>query len=878
MRFLSRFLITARPTPQKIEFLCNQLKLTPEQVEMCIECDPSPNQTDFIQWLARMLSKGQIRLPEDTEQIREQLELFNKLKKAPGFQGNKDINSYTPGTLFEAIENNRGNFSKKEQNRDKIREGAKVIAKEGDLLIYKVWKAPALMELSAGTNWCTAHESNASGYLADGPSYVVFDEGSAFAQFHPASNQLMDRTDVSFMDAVVSGGRRGWGRARQTKTLCRFLYDPTVKRALELIKNAGEPGIDEWIATNSDSEEKVREVLDENQSSDNSLRRAMLDKTPLSEDDVAAMFRHDPPSLKVFFRYCMQFYPKQPVPQLEKLLLENRPTLDLISYCTKFLGGQRWVAAEQKLLKDALHQSSMMRLCLEYAARILKARWPELEQKFAKASPTETSGWGAGRYALDIMKARWPQGGIAGTQLNLFGAKKQTPSPVNPTNLCNQEYIMCAGAPDTAREYALKFIQGRWPEFEKIMAERGETGKLVDYAFEVIKGRDPQIEDYLLNAKNLLNAKKIPYRGNIDRTLQTYCQNVIHGRWDEYEKRMVKEMLADSWGHGVRQGYGGDFSPSAFYGDTQELADPWGTYVQDIVKRRWPELEKAMLKRYALYPTEWNHNQKLIAGYIAIQNKFPTWLSERVQGWPWPEGLKRLGARCPGYETELVEQANLALKGLDKEGIAPRPGTPTDDGWVEYLAAGKLYKYIKALEFYQTQWPKGSELLKTLEERRAKKGGYWAGNYFTSSLLQRKPYERTWKASFLNKRAMPITPRGQQMLDFTGNKVIEEVQIGDYELFLVHDSNFNFYQIGMQRKGQDMTDIAQQASPSAATPGKFSRQVFSDTIQRWLTEYHTLIIASHNRAKTDSYIKMLKAMGYNPQDTGMFAYITDTEV
>ena len=64
------------PTPQKIELLQKQFGVTPEQIELCVAADPSPNQTDYVAWLAKWLSKGQLRLPEDTEKIKGQLNTF----------------------------------------------------------------------------------------------------------------------------------------------------------------------------------------------------------------------------------------------------------------------------------------------------------------------------------------------------------------------------------------------------------------------------------------------------------------------------------------------------------------------------------------------------------------------------------------------------------------------------------------------------------------------------------------------------------------------------------------------------------------------------------------------------------------------------------
>jgi len=386
MRFLSHFLLVARPTQQKIDFLCSQMKLTPEQVEMCIQVDPSPNQTDFITWIARMLAKGHIRLPEDGERIKEQLITFNRLKKAPGFTGNKDINSYTPGTLFTVIEDNQGNFSKKEQNREKIREGASVIIRDGDILVYKVTKAPALAELSAGTNWCTAHENMGNTYLSSGPTYVIFDEGSAYAQFHPATNQLKDRTDTEIPDGIVSTS----GNYRKTKkTVARFISDPICLKVISQLAKMGEPGVYKYLTGANDPKEKVEKAFAKHGDEvDNQLRKAVYDNQPLPQAELDEMFRKsyygyntsEPPSAKVYFRYCMKFMPGKSNERLEKLLLEGRPSLDLLSYCRKFLKGERWPDAEKKILTYATTSTNSMYLCLEYARGIIKGRWPEFEK------------------------------------------------------------------------------------------------------------------------------------------------------------------------------------------------------------------------------------------------------------------------------------------------------------------------------------------------------------------------------------------------------------------------------------------------------------------------------------------------------------------
>jgi len=107
------------------------------------------------------------------------------------------------------------------------------------------------------------------------------------------------------------------------------------------------------------------------------------------------------------------------------------------------------------------------------------------------------------------------------------------------------------------------------------------------------------------------------------------------------------------------------------------------------------------------------------------------------------------------------------------------------------------------------------------------------------------------------------------------NEVVEEVCIGDYELYLVYDRNLRIYQIGMQRTGQDMTDLGQQALRVPRQLGSFDRKAFMGTVQRWLAAYHLPLMASHRQDQ---------AVRRDPEENGVQAqsaaggdivYITD---
>lgn len=140
------------------------------------------------------------------------------------------------------------------------------------------------------------------------------------------------------------------------------------------------------------------------------------------------------------------------------------------------------------------------------------------------------------------------------------------------------------------------------------------------------------------------------------------------------------------------------------------------------------------------------------------------------------------------------------------------------------------------------------------------------------------------KNPLLRKKGMPLSPRGEQLFQMSGNEVVEEVNIGDYELYLtriqVPGQRAKMYQMGMQRTGQDFTDPQQQME--RVTPrlwGSFDRRAFKTTVQRWLDQYHLLVVSSLSSTKTRLYGMALRAMGFRPQRAagGSIVYIADNQ-
>lgn len=127
-----------------------------------------------------------------------------------------------------------------------------------------------------------------------------------------------------------------------------------------------------------------------------------------------------------------------------------------------------------------------------------------------------------------------------------------------------------------------------------------------------------------------------------------------------------------------------------------------------------------------------------------------------------------------------------------------------------------------------------------------------------------------------------VQPEAKDRLGALGQEVVEEVTIGDYDLFVTYDRNFGVYQVGMQRLGMDASDIEQQAEQQKQQHGRGSRAEVRAVVQGWVDKYHLLIIGSMNPAKTEKYVRLLKALGFKPVQRELmgipFAMLTDGTV
>jgi hypothetical protein len=308
----------ARPSDQKIEVLQQKYEVSTKIVEEAIQTDPTENV--YVEWILKSWKKNLIVLPEDSNKIKSQLSQFNKLKNSPNFTGNKDINAYTPSSLYAILEEKSKEISQNEKDRQIIQSGSEIIYNEKDLKIYKVLSIPALMLLGSNTNWCTVHEKDAEKYLKKpGDIYIGYYQNKPYVQIRPKSPfQLMDRKDQAFHSDNI------------------LAKDPILIKFIEIIKQQNK------------RLKKLQELREPTKE---------LEETLLKEGNISKLVKYAKDIIKG--RWL----------EAEPYIIKN-PTW-ACQYAKDIIKG-RWPEAEPYIMKDPEGT-------YHYAKDIIKGRWLEAE-------------------------------------------------------------------------------------------------------------------------------------------------------------------------------------------------------------------------------------------------------------------------------------------------------------------------------------------------------------------------------------------------------------------------------------------------------------------------------------------------------------------
>ena len=226
----------------------------------------------------------------------------------------------------------------------------------------------------------------------------------------------------------------------------------------------------------------------------------------------------------------------------------SQSSYSAFKYVSEIIKG-RWPMGESAISQDS-------RYAYLYAKDILKKRWPEGEPAISKDSHY------ASLYATEILEERWPEG-----------------EPAISRN------------PEDAYEYALEFIHGRWPEAEDALLSDLEIG--VAYCVNIAEERIKKFEDFLL---------KLPKdTEDLKSQIAYYTHNVIKGRWPEAEDRMFShDKIRDGFIYCLELVGGRVKAYEEMLlnapADSRDLTIAIRSYALKIIKGRWPEAERRILK------------------------------------------------------------------------------------------------------------------------------------------------------------------------------------------------------------------------------------------------------------------------------------------
>lgn len=106
----------------------------------------------------------------------------------------------------------------------------------------------------------------------------------------------------------------------------------------------------------------------------------------------------------------------------------------------------------------------------------------------------------------------------------------------------------------------------------------------------------------------------------------------------------------------------------------------------------------------------------------------------------------------------------------------------------------------------------------------------------------------------------------KNLLHSFGAKIVEEVNIGKYDLAVVATPYGDgwLYQVALQKEGKQFTSIRDQMDEGGEGIKEFDRRSLFAAIKLvkdWAKKYHPLFIKSENPVKTKKYLRLFKLMG-----------------
>lgn len=276
---------------QTIDFILEKLE----------SADPTPHK-EYVQWLARIYSRGGIHLEDVITQVAEDLEYFARMKLhrmiPPPYN---DINRYRDFHDFaETVEKFEQQHVEKLKklsgdsttDRGKSRE----IYRDQQIRIIQPEDKAAACYYGRGTKWCTAarvSNNHFEAYNSDGPLYIIIPQTPAHQgekyQFHFASGQFMDEKDqpirVSNLTAKYPQLSRIFEKPAKENAALEFFYST---EDLNRIYSTLLPKVQSLVAKDLAVEKPrlVKNIIDDVVASIDGLRHFKEDLVDIVAEDV----------------------------------------------------------------------------------------------------------------------------------------------------------------------------------------------------------------------------------------------------------------------------------------------------------------------------------------------------------------------------------------------------------------------------------------------------------------------------------------------------------------------------------------------------------------------------------------------------------------
>jgi hypothetical protein len=124
----------------------------------------------------------------------------------------------------------------------------------------------------------------------------------------------------------------------------------------------------------------------------------------------------------------------------------------------------------------------------------------------------------------------------------------------------------------------------------------------------------------------------------------------------------------------------------------------------------------------------------------------------------------------------------------------------------------------------------------------------------------------------MKKKANPVSDDQKESLSQYGYEVVDEVEIGEYDLVLTLFPLLGSYNLALQRQGMDFSDPGQQMTKTPATLG-VNLTLAIPFIDDWIRKYGTLWVGGNNPHKMRVYEKILTRLGYTMEKGELFGYV-----